>query len=192
MSQMGKAPAAAPQDPAGQPPAGNTDAQGQGDTAPDGSSEFTLDVPPEYADYAPDFEAYQGAAGQWLKDNPQATAAEALKFAADYQAKTVGELMGQQQQQHQQMVSQWESAARADQEIGGDRFGENLAIAKTAIDKFATPELKQMLDETGVGNHPEMVRAFFRAGKLLQEAPIVGTTTGTGRKTLTQALYGNS
>ena len=34
---------------------------------------------------------------------------------------------------------------------------------------FATPELKKALNETGFGNHPELVRLFVKIGKSLSE-----------------------
>lgn len=201
LSQMkpGEQPAAqAAQDPAGETQQGEgaqapqTEAgQGEGGTDPT-PAEFKLDVPQEYADFAPDFEAFSGVAAGWLKENPNATAADAFKFAAEYQAKRVGEMMADAQGKHAETVQKWETDARSDKEFGGPQFDQNLATAKKAIDHFATPELRQMLDETGVGNHPELIRAFYRAGKMLEEAPVLGTTSGGAKKSLAQALYGNS
>ena len=68
-----------------------------------------------------------------------------------------------------QMMTQWQTDSRSDNEIGGDKFDENVAIARTAVDKFGTPELKQLLTDHGVGNHPEMIRFMFRVGKLTRE-----------------------
>jgi len=66
-------------------------------------------------------------------------------------------------------VKQWESDSKVDPEIGGAKFNENLAIAGKAIARFGTPALKTLLDETGLGNHPEFIRAFYKAGKLISE-----------------------
>lgn len=66
-------------------------------------------------------------------------------------------------------MTQWQTQAKADKEFGGDTFDANLGTAKGAIDKFGTPELKKLLNETGLGNHPEIVRFAFRIGKLIAE-----------------------
>jgi hypothetical protein len=66
-------------------------------------------------------------------------------------------------------MTQWQTKAKADKEFGGDTFDANLGKAKSAIDKFGTPELKKLLNETGIGNHPEIVRFAFRVGKLIAE-----------------------
>jgi len=74
--------------------------------------------------------------------------------------------------------SQWEADARADKEFGGEKLDENLAVAKKAMDAFATPELKTLLNETGMGNHPEIIRAFYRAGKTISEDKFINGASG--------------
>lgn len=68
-----------------------------------------------------------------------------------------------------QAKAQWVEGAKSDKEFGGDQFGENLAVAKKAIDKFGTPELLKLLNESGLGSHPEVIRVFYRAGKAISE-----------------------
>lgn len=63
----------------------------------------------------------------------------------------------------------WETASRSDKEFGGDGLDANLAVAKQALDKFGTPELKAYLDAFGGGNHPEVIRFFYRIGKAVSE-----------------------
>ena len=38
---------------------------------------------------------------------------------------------------------------------------------------FGTPELRDVLNMTGLGNHPEIIRAFYRAGKAISEDAFV-------------------
>lgn len=68
----------------------------------------------------------------------------------------------------------WAEAAKTDKEFGGDKLSANLAVAKTALDKFGTPELKGLMNQTGLGNHPELIRFFYRAGKAISEDTFVG------------------
>ena len=57
---------------------------------------------------------------------------------------------------------------------------------------FATPELAGLLKITGLGNHPEMVDLFIKAGKLVNETPFVDGSrgerqeSGVGNRTDTQ------
>ena len=86
--------------------------------------------------------------------------------AAQTMIDKVGPVLAQQQAaQIAQVRNDWAEASKVDAEFGGAKFNENLAIAKQSIDKFATPEFKQMLDDTGLGNHPEWIRYCYRVSK---------------------------
>jgi hypothetical protein len=61
----------------------------------------------------------------------------------------------------------WAERSRADPEIGGD---EALQVARSMVSEFGEPSLKRTLDQTGLGNHPEVIRLLTRAGKALQKA----------------------
>lgn len=84
----------------------------------------------------------------------------------------------------------WPDAAKADKEIGGDKFDENLSVAKAALDKFGTPELNAVLLKTGLGSHPELLRAFFRAGQAISQDGFVPGRSGTSKDA--RNLYANS
>lgn len=64
-------------------------------------------------------------------------------------------------------TTEWADQSRADQEVGGKEFDANLGTALAAVEKFGTPELKTILDESGFGNHPEVVRFMYRVGKAI-------------------------
>jgi hypothetical protein len=88
----------------------------------------------------------------------------------------------------------WIEGVRADKEIGGDKLQENLAVAKKAIDTFGTPELRQLLNDSKLGNHPEVIRAFYRAGKAISEDSKVVSGDAArpgGMRDLSKALYPN-
>lgn len=63
----------------------------------------------------------------------------------------------------------WAEQSRADKEFGGDGFQKNLALAGKAYKEFATPELHAILTASGLGNNPEIIRMFYRVGKVMQQ-----------------------
>ncbi len=85
----------------------------------------------------------------------------------------------------------WLAASKADKEIGGQKFTENLGIAKTARDAFASPELIKLLDESGLSDHPEFIRMFHKAGKAMSEETFVGGRQASATSTA-QSFYGAS
>ena len=78
-------------------------------------------------------------------------------------------IQARQVEQLQAAHDQWIQDAKADQEFGGEKLQENMAIAKKALDTFGSPELRTLLNQSGLGNHPELIRAFYRAGKAISE-----------------------
>lgn len=73
----------------------------------------------------------------------------------------------------QETQKQWIEQIKTSPELGGEKLAENIAVAKKAIDAFGTPTLKQLLNDTGFGNHPEVVSAFYKIGKAISEDKLV-------------------
>lgn len=88
-----------------------------------------------------------------------------------------------QQAQLAKLSAEWGQQSSTDQEFGGDKLQESLAVAKKGLETFGTPELKKLLNESGLGNHPEIIRAFYRAGKAVSE----DSNLVTGRQAPAQA-----
>lgn len=92
----------------------------------------------------------------------------------------------------QEARAEWADSARSDKEFGGQKLNESLATARKAIDQFGTPELRKLLDESGLGDHPEVIRAFWRAGKAISEDSYVVTgQQAPGPTDPAQRLYPN-
>ena len=86
--------------------------------------------------------------------------------------------------------AEWIASTKADAEFGGDKLAENLGVAKKALETFGSDALRQLLNETGLGNHPEIIRAFYRAGKAISEDRlVVGGGGVAGPQTLADRLY---
>lgn len=88
-------------------------------------------------------------------------------------------LAARQADQVQAIHKEWLNASSADKEFGGEKLTENLGVARKALENFGSPELRSLLDETGLGNHPEVIRFMYRAGKAISEDKFVGGRSGT-------------
>ena len=78
----------------------------------------------------------------------------------------------------------------------GKNYDGNLDYARRAYAQFGTSELTEIMDNSGFGNHPEVIKAFSKVGQLLgEESLAVGS--GLGREQMSpqsaqeeiQALY---
>jgi len=90
----------------------------------------------------------------------------------------------------QTQTEEWAATVKADKEIGGDKLTSNLSVAQRALDTFGTPELKEYLNSTGLGNHPDLVRFCVNVGKTMSEDSMVSPGT-TGQLSAAEVLYGN-
>lgn len=90
-------------------------------------------------------------------------------------------------------LSDLRTQAKADPEIGGARYNENLSVAVKAVQKFGGPALQKVLNQYGVGAHPEMIRAFAKIGRAMGETPGLDNGGGSGMsnaKPLHELMYG--
>lgn len=98
-----------------------------------------------------------------------------LDQAAAQKLADVGAKMAQRQvEAHAKLVESWAEQVKTDNEIGGDKLAENLGVARKALEAFGTPGLRDVLNATGLGNHPEVIRAFYKVGKAISEDRFVG------------------
>ena len=126
-------------------------------------------------------------------DLPQEAAQKVLdKVAPVIQAR--------QAEQVEKARVEWAEDSKSDDEFGGEPFDANLEVAKSALNAFGTDPFKQLLSESGLGNHPEVIRFMYRAGKAISEASYVGNSQGANAKRngitkdfngIANALYSN-
>ncbi len=171
-------------DPAGGMPVQGPD-KGTSGALPD--TDWRLDPKTfEGSDIDPAFiDSYAGLAKKYGMNQENATSL--LKDAAEI-------LNRMDEQTVTRQTDEWIEASRNDKEFGGAAINANLAIAKKALDTYGTPEIRQLLETTGLGNNPEMIRFFWRVGKTLTEdGTVTGSTGANGIRTFDEAakkLYG--
>lgn len=104
-----------------------------------------------------------------------------LDQATAQKVADVGAKMAQRQAEaHAKLVETWVEQVKTDKDIGGDKLDENLAVARKALEKFGTPELRDVLNSTGLGNHPAVIKAFYNAGKAVSpDVFVAGAPAGS-------------
>jgi len=125
-------------------------------------------------------------------DLPQEAAQKVLdKVAPVIQAR--------QAQAVEKARTDWAEQSQSDEEFGGESLNSNLEIAKSSLNAFGTDAFKSLLAESGLGNHPEVIRFMYRAGKAISEDSYVGNSQGANAKGgipkdfngIANALYSN-
>ena len=92
--------------------------------------------------------------------------------------------------------TKWQTEVKADAEIGGANFDTMKSTVAKAIDDIGgeqAAKMREALDFTGAGNHPEIIRLFYRLAKAATEGgPVSGgalASQGDANKKALTALY---
>lgn len=79
-------------------------------------------------------------------------------------------------------IQKWADDAKADKEIGGTKWDGTVSNARRAVDTLGTPELREYLNASGGGNHPELIRFMAKVGAMIKEDnPATGGAEGAGK-----------
>lgn len=90
-------------------------------------------------------------------------------------------------------MADWAKQLKADKELGGANFEKAATVAAQARDAVGTPELIKLLNDTRLGNHPEIFRLFHKIGTAIGEGSIFGKSDGTAQPaSLAMSLYGEA
>jgi len=163
--------------PSDQPPAeGDTpdtppEPEGEGEAEPEGAPEDygTFDLPEGTA-------VDQAALDTAL---PEFREAGLTKAQAQTAIGLYIKLQAKQAEAQAAQVAEWAKAVTTDKEIGGAKWAENRAVIARARDQFATPELVQLMEQTGLGSHPEVIKLFVRVGKAISDdGHVIGGNPG--------------
>lgn len=74
----------------------------------------------------------------------------------------------------------WEKELKDNPEIGGAKWAESQQTALTAVRRFAPQGFIDLLNETGLGSHPDVVATFIAIGNATKEDNNAGSTGGGG------------
>jgi len=110
----------------------------------------------------------------------------------DLQLKFSQQVVEDQAKAWSDLKSQWTKAAESDPEYGKGAYDASVLTARKAMREVGTPELQKALEETGMGNHPEFIRFFYRVGKAIGEDSLSFGGAGKGTpKTAAERMFPN-
>jgi len=166
------------------------------DKSKDGLADDDKDgAPEEYSDFTlpegMELDAKLLAEATPLLKDLGATQEQAQKLI-DFQTKTLTDFADAQTKAWTDQLGEWKTARENDAEYGKGKYDASLAAARSAMRTIGGTELVTALEETGMGNHPEMIRVFYRLSKVIGEDTLnFGEGSVEGGKTLADKLFPN-
>lgn len=97
----------------------------------------------------------------------------------------------QAEQARGEILQKWTEQTK---QLFGAQYPQEIARALAAVDRFGGPQLRQLLDVTGLGSHPAVVQAFHAVARQVGEDCSVGGSARSAStdKTFAEALYGQA
>lgn len=110
---------------------------------------------------------------------------QAQKFV-DLQVKHVQDVVGKVQSEYQQTIENWKNETITT--LGAD-YKKELSFVSKAVKKYGTPELKTLLNTTGLGNNKEIVMLLRAVGKEMADDKFIDGNKSSGEMSLAKRLY---
>lgn len=114
---------------------------------------------------------------------------EQAQKLVDLQAGMVQSAQQESLAQYNQQLSAWKDSTI---KALGAGYQKELGFAAKFLDRFGSPNLRQFLNESGIGNHPELALALVKAGKAISEDPFADSSRKAGaEKSVAELMYPN-
>ena len=92
---------------------------------------------------------------------------------------------------HQSIIREWREESQKDPEIGGEKLKLHAEQARKAVQKFGGDDFIQMLNETGYGNHPAVIKVFSKIGALISNDEFIAPGKAGVQRSQAETLYPN-
>lgn len=121
---------------------------------------------------------------------PQAKAQQLIDFQTQLATKQAEAYQAAVTKQSQD----WAASIKNDPEIGGANYDKNVESAIKVIQSFGDPALTELLNTSGLGNHPALFKFCHRISSAISEDKFVlpGSQSSTGRKSNEDVFYGSN
>lgn len=97
-----------------------------------------------------------------------------------------------QQAQHIKTRESWVNEIKTDKDFGGDKFNETITRAQRVLSdpEIGSPQFVQLLESTGLGDHPEVIKILARIDKKYgEDRAVTGKPSGTTYKSAAELFY---
>lgn len=97
--------------------------------------------------------------------NKHAVSQEALDDLIPTFTKVAEKVQQKSLEAWRDQVKTWADTSAKDKEFGGEKYDENLkTVVRPVLDRWGSDELVDILDQTGIAEHPAVIRFLYKAG----------------------------
>lgn len=116
--------------------------------------------------------------------------AETARKLMQWEATASESGLKQAEQERADILQKWTEETK---NLFGPAYPREIAKALETAERFGGEELRNLLDATGLGSHPVVVKTFHQISQQISEdVSIAGKGRNTTDKTFAEALYGKA
>lgn len=143
-----------------------------------------VNLPEGFWAESPAYEAFKKLSAE-LKLSP-----EQFQHLVDFETTQARKQQEEATEEKRQILARWAEETKT---LYGCALEQELRFALRAADSFGGPELRTLLEETGLGNHPVIIRTLSQIGRAISEDVCPGGNPSAPEdKTFAEALYGKN
>jgi len=121
---------------------------------------------------------------------------EAAQELIDSRSEAIAKYSEGQEERANETVEEirkdWVEEAKADKEIGGEKYKETQELSMRVVERFGDDELKDILEKTGFGDNKAFIKIMSKIGSAMSEDELVipGSQVSGGERTQAEVLFG--
>ncbi len=114
---------------------------------------------------------------------------DAAQKLIDLECKRMQAIQKAQFDSWQSTLKGWVSDIKADPEFGGAKMPQTLKEAQSVVKKYGSEGLMEVLNVSGLGNHPEVIKTLAKIGRAMSEDKIINGGTAAAPRDLAKVLF---
>lgn len=117
---------------------------------------------------------------------------EAAQAVLSKQESLIERLQKAESERQDKELEQWRKTVIEDKVMGGANLAKTAENAKKVVSRFGNSEFIKLLNETGYGDHPEIVRFLSTIGSVISDDSLVMPKNQMPQKSAVEIFYGSN
>lgn len=118
---------------------------------------------------------------------------EAAQNLLEKQDSVIAKFVEAEKNSHEKQIEAWREEVISDPVFGGDNLKKMSENAKRVVEKFGSENFKNLLRDTGYGDHPEVFKFVAKLGSLMDnDSLVLPNAQGNGSKSIEDIFYGKN
>lgn len=108
------------------------------------------------------------------------------------QDELISGMVGAEEEARKQELEEWRNTVINDPVIGGDNLKKTVENARAVVKKYGSESFQEILENTGYGDNPEVVKFLSKIGALMDNDTLYQPNAKGAQRSAEEVFYGNN